>query len=262
MIRFDAFPGGKQNAVTFSYDDGKIGDIRLMEIFRRYGIKGTFHIFNRPVKELTPEELAARYEGFEVSAHGKVHYTLTAIPKISVLEEMLDNRKLLERAVHYPVIGMSYANGGYNPSVIDLLRHLGFVYARTTKNTMKFTLPEDFMEWHPTCHHRDGMECAERFLNSFDGYFSTPRLLYIWGHSHEIVTEEDWAYIEALCAKLANNDRIWYATNMEIYEYLTAQRSLITAADESFVYNPTLLDVWFSKDGEPYCVKSGETLYF
>ena len=60
MIRFDAFPGGKQNAVTFSYDDGKVGDIRLMEIFRRYGIKGTFHIFNRPVKELTPEELAER----------------------------------------------------------------------------------------------------------------------------------------------------------------------------------------------------------
>lgn len=27
-----------------SYDDGKVEDRRLVEIFNRYGIKGTFHI--------------------------------------------------------------------------------------------------------------------------------------------------------------------------------------------------------------------------
>ena len=38
------FPGGKHKALTMSYDDGKTQDRRLVEIFNRYGIKGTFHL--------------------------------------------------------------------------------------------------------------------------------------------------------------------------------------------------------------------------
>ena len=38
------YPGGKHKALTMSYDDGKQEDLRLVEIFNRYGIKGTFHI--------------------------------------------------------------------------------------------------------------------------------------------------------------------------------------------------------------------------
>ena len=34
--RFLAFPGGKQKAVTFSYDDGVTQDIRLAEMFDKY----------------------------------------------------------------------------------------------------------------------------------------------------------------------------------------------------------------------------------
>jgi len=36
--------GGKSGAVTFSYDDGRIEDIRLVETFNKYGVKGTFHL--------------------------------------------------------------------------------------------------------------------------------------------------------------------------------------------------------------------------
>ena len=150
----------------------------------------------------------------------------------------------------------------YNDTVIAQLRSMGIVYARTTRSTHKFSLPDDFMQWHPTCHHRDALTDADAFLGSFDGYFSTPRLFYVWGHSHELRCEADWAHMEQLCEKIAHNDRIWYATNMEIYRYLTAQRSLVPAADESFVYNPTHTDVWIRKDGAPVCIRAGETHFF
>ena len=35
---------GKMKAVTFSYDDGARSDLRLAEIFDKYGVKGTFNL--------------------------------------------------------------------------------------------------------------------------------------------------------------------------------------------------------------------------
>ena len=38
------FPGGRKKAFTLSSDDGITQDIRLTELMRKYGIKGTFHL--------------------------------------------------------------------------------------------------------------------------------------------------------------------------------------------------------------------------
>ena len=267
MILFDSFPGGKQNAVTFSYDDGMVtGDERLIALFRKYGLKATFHL-NGLFADTAPETLRARYDGFEIAAHGKEHRSLSMLPVTSIIEELTENRKVLERAVRGPVQGLSYANGDFTQEMLPLLRSLGFVYSRTTRNRVDrpiplFGLPEDFMQWAPTCHQSRGQECADKFVASLDGYFSTPRLLDIWGHSHELRTEEDWAKMEQICATMAHNDRVWYATNGEIYNYVMAQRALVPAADESFIYNPTRTDVWFHRNNVCYCVHGGETLFF
>ena len=67
--------------------------------------------------------------------------------------------------------------------------------------------------------------------------------------------------MEKLVSTLANNDKIWYATNIEIYDYLSAVRQLRVSADESILYNPTCLDVWVEGDqGKIICVPAGETV--
>ena len=38
------FPGGKAKALTLSYDDGVRQDKKLIEIFNKNGIKGTFNV--------------------------------------------------------------------------------------------------------------------------------------------------------------------------------------------------------------------------
>lgn len=38
------YPNGLEKALTFSYDDGRVFDRKLVEIFNRYGVKGTFHL--------------------------------------------------------------------------------------------------------------------------------------------------------------------------------------------------------------------------
>ena len=66
--------------------------------------------------------------------------------------------------------------------------------------------------------------------------------------------------MEEICRKLGNKDDTWYATNGEIYEYVEAYNSLISSADNSIIYNPTLKQIWFTVDDVPYTIKPGETL--
>ena len=42
--RFLRFPEGKLKAVTFSYDDGVIQDIRFSEMLNKYSMKCTFNL--------------------------------------------------------------------------------------------------------------------------------------------------------------------------------------------------------------------------
>ena len=66
------YPGGKHKALTMSYDDGRSYDRRLVEIFNKNGIKGTFHLnsglFDRGDRVM-PEEISTLYAGHEVACH-------------------------------------------------------------------------------------------------------------------------------------------------------------------------------------------------
>ena len=44
MIQYHVYPGGKKRVVTFSYDDGSKNDARLIALFNKYGVLGTFHL--------------------------------------------------------------------------------------------------------------------------------------------------------------------------------------------------------------------------
>ena len=54
--------------------------------------------------------------------------------------------------------------------------------------------------------------------------------------------------MERTVALLAGSDRIWYATNMEIYTYLQAVRALRVSAEETWIANPSATDVWVERD--------------
>ena len=60
MIQFNVFPGGKKRVVTFSYDDGHPNDARLVALFNKYGVKGTFHLNDN--SETVKDKEKVRYE--------------------------------------------------------------------------------------------------------------------------------------------------------------------------------------------------------
>ena len=243
-----------------SYDDGVIFDIKLVEIFNKYGIKASFHLNSGLFdsgRRLSRNDIVKLYENHEISAHGFYHKSLSKLPLQNIVLEVLDDRRELEKLCGYPVRGLSYANGSYNDDVITTIKPCGIEYARTTKATKAFILPENFLEWHPTCHHRDALEMGKKFL---DSKWYQGKLFYVWGHSYEFNDNNNWDLIEDFCRIFAEQDDIWFATNIEIYDYVNAQRNLKISADNTVVYNPSFETVWFTVEGEIYKVKGGETI--
>jgi hypothetical protein len=264
MIHYNVFMDGKKKAVTFSYDDGPSNDVRLIELFNKYGVKGSFHLNGKKYLKLDADglqKIADTYAGHEISCHTLNHGWPTLMPDISVVNEIVEDRKILEKIAGYPVIGMSYPFGDYDAKRIEILRNCGIVYSRTVKATNGFGIPRDFMEWHPTCHHTGALALCENYL---DDPRLRKQLFYIWGHSYEFDTEEKWEYMEKVVSTLAGREDIWYATNIEIYNYVMAQRSLIVSVDEKTFTNNSSIDVWVERSandiGEILYIPAGKTV--
>ncbi len=280
--RFLRFPEGKFKALSMSYDDGCRQDIRLSEMLNKYGIKCTFNINSAYIGKdendwhLTADEIKKHIidAGHEVAVHGDQHRANGNIRAIEGIVDVLDCRLKLEklfgqiiRGMAYPDVGICQLHNGITYEQIKAyLTQLDIAYARPLGvQNHSFALPEDWHKWYPTAHHNDAdaLELAEKFAEEkVPDYYAArvPRLFYLWGHSYEFDEHNNWERMEQICQKLSGKDDIWYATNIEIYDYVKAYESLIFSADSSIIYNPTLHKIWFEVDGRPYSINPGETL--
>lgn len=276
------FPAGKTKALTLSYDDGVKADLRLSEIITKYGIKCTFNIntsnfeTNSPNK-LTVEEIQTAIidRGHEVAVHGERHIAPGNAEPVRAIADILNCRITLENTFNRIVRGMAYPDSGIRrmegennyPNIRGYVENLGIVYSRTLGgDNNSFLMPTDWYAWMPTAHHNNSslLKWAEEFVNLDvkEQYLTRqyPRLFYLWGHSYEFNNNDNWDVIEKFCETVADKDDIWYATNIEIYEYTKAYNSLVCSADCKRIFNPTLYEIFFSIDNNEYSIKPGETL--
>ena len=261
---FLRFPGGKSKALTFSYDDGVTQDKRLMEIFRKNGLKGTFNINSGLLgKDRRPaEEVVNAYdpEYFEVACHGVTHPDFTKCDDAVLMAQTVYDRKNLEALLGRPIHGMAYPYGAYDARVITALKNAGIYYARTVKGTLNFEMPSEWLAWNPTCHHNNAnlKSLADQFIEPSTR--RAPQLFYVWGHAYEFDNDDNWNVIEEFAEKLSGHEHIWYATNMEIYLAWRDFSRLKYSVDGRLIYNPNANDVWVANPaGDVFVIKSGET---
>ena len=271
---FMRFPGMRERALTFSYDDGVETDIRFIEILKKHGMKATFNI-NSSIfapegkvypagtvhRRMSRSQVLATYtdSGMEVATHADHHAWPAHNPPAVFALEMLRDREQLEAMFGGIIDGSAYPYGEYNEEVKSILRACGIVYARTVRQTETFALPTDWLEWNSTCHHDNPRltELGEKFLN--DKIQRDPYLFYVWGHTYEFDGKIKWDVIEKFAAQVGDRpDIIWYATNHEIYDYVTAFRRMVFSADGTVAYNPTVQTLCFVNDGSPVELRPGE----
>lgn len=264
MIKFDRYKNGKHFAVTFSYDDGNEADRRLVELFNKYNLKATFNLISGRFDHDTvvkAEEINTLYQGHEIAVHTLTHPHLERMPITAQTTEIFEDRKNLETLCGYIVRGMAYPYGTYNEDTLTAMKACGIVYSRTTGHSRGLSLPEDFLLWHPTCHHTEAEPVIKNFLeNTLKQTWNFGGLLYIWGHSYEFDRMNNWDLAEKICSSISNLDDVWYATNIEIYDYVTAMRALTVSTDGKKIYNPSGISVWVSVNGESIEIPPAKTV--
>ena len=75
------------------------------------------------------------------------------------------------------------------------------------------------------------------------------------------LTKRTIGIISKISVTLTSGNEIWFATNMEIYDYVQAYKSLQYSANGKMVYNPTWIPVWLDVDCKLYCINPNETIY-
>lgn len=226
----------KRKAVTFSYDDGVTQDQRLIELFNRYGLKGTFNINSgrcgtggpyvkreKTLAHVRPRacELRAIYEGHEVAAHTLTHPLLPQIEDdAEVIRQVEEDRLALSEIMGYEVVGMAYPCGGVNHDarVMKLIReNTGIRYARGIESSHSFDLQSDLLDFKPTVYQHGEFdktfELAKQFIELEP---DTPKILYIWAHAYEFDIANTWNRMEELCRLISGHDDIFYGTNKEV----------------------------------------------
>lgn len=226
----------KRKSVTFSYDDGVVQDIRLIELLNRYGLKCTFNLnsalLGKPgllIREnqrichykVHPEDVKYIYEGHEVAVHTLTHPNLTTLDEAEVIRQVEQDRMNLSALVGYEVVGMAYPCGGVNNNdeVAEIIKNnTGVRYSRTITNTDSFDMQKNLYRFNPNVYYI--ME-FDRLMKMGEEFISleaeTPQIFYIWGHSYEMDFRSDyWSKLEEFFALISNRDDIFYGTNAEV----------------------------------------------
>ena len=271
---FMRFPEGRAKTLTFSYDDGMLNDVRLVDILDKYNLKATFNI---STGKYTPEDNEYRENSIwnymkksdttklfkgsahEVAIHGYSHPHLTTLPNAAIAHEVLLDKEILEDQFETIIRGMAYPKGAYDDRTVEVLKSCGVAYARTVHSTERFDMPTDWLRLRATCHHNNArlMELATKFTEM--KVLEKPQMFYLWGHTYEFYENDNWNVIEEFAEFMSGRDDIWYATNIEIFEYVEDYEKLIFSADCTMVKNPTARKLWFALNQRIVSVEPGET---
>lgn len=251
------FKNGKRKVLLISYDDGVTQDRKFIDLLNRYNLKGTFNLNSGKLNgeyNVTSKEVNELYKGHEVAIHTVNHPYLETLNEDQVINEIIEDQKVLSNLVGYHVRGMAYPFGTYSKEVINVLQKLDIVYSRTVKNIEDFQVPNNFLTFHPTTHHNNQnlFDLFDVFYKSNDSYVFT-----LWGHTWEFGTIEEWDRIEMFFSKVYEKEDIFSTTMIDFCNYVKAYNQLIIKEGE--VINPTNIDLWLLIDEKVIKIDSGNS---
>ena len=225
----------KKKAITFSYDDGVVQDIRLIELLNKYGLKCTFNLNSELLSKkgmliregkriahykIHTEDVKHIYEGHEVAVHTLTHPNLTQCDDKEIIRQVEADRLNLSELVEYEVVGMAYPCGGVNNDdrVAGIIKkNTGVKYCRTITSNNSFDLQENLYRFNPTVYHLDFEKMMQLGREFVEFKPKEPKVFYIWGHSYEMDYGADyWVKLEEFFKLISNKEDIFYGTNKEI----------------------------------------------
>lgn len=220
--------------VTFSFDDGVADDIRMIRILNEHGMKATFNLnsglmsekhnwfnsyLNKSIVKIDVKDAKEIYRGHEIAVHTVTHPNLTTIALAGQKAEIQDDIAALSALTDKPIVGMATPMGTWNQNTLTAMRESGIRYCRCDcAETMNFRMPENPLLLQSTCHFKNPeiQELAKKFMQEES---DEDMLFYVWGHTYEMVTEQDWETFTAFCDTLCAGKGISFVTNRDALRF-------------------------------------------
>ena len=262
------YPEGKTKAFNVTYDDGVLQDKEFVQILNKYGIKGTFnlnselmknqfawfHECGMVVKRLSEADVKDLYDGHEIASHTLTHPNMQGMSAEQILREMSQDKDNLENIFGTKVLGFAVPFNYYSDLIAECAKIVGFEYARTSDMSGGYTPCEEEYYWRAGIFHLSSE--LESYIDVFLETDEELAVAQIVGHTYDFDAERNWDQMENLLAKVASDDKIWFATNLELVRYLKAMKN--TEVTDDYIQNHGKVDVWFEVNGTVHCIKPDE----
>ena len=190
--------------ILTSWDDGKKEDLRMAELLEKYEMEAIFFIPTIGC-ELSVDEIEELSHKFTIGGHTTSHpQDIKRLSDEDAYYDIRDNKEWLEEVINGDVKWFCYPRGRYNEKTIEIVKDLGFDYARTTLvgNTDKC---ENDYRIHPTVHvakkrkEYNGQKWLSYALEQYKLAKNKENSYYhIWGHSWEVDQQCLWKELEEL----------------------------------------------------------------
>ena len=259
MIR-RLYPGGKQKAFNFTYDDGVMQDIRFVELMNRYGLKGTFNLNSElmknrfawihpngmEVKRLDTDTARWLYRGHEIASHTRTHPYMQDLTEGEVMDQLAGDKRELEEMLGVEVAGFAVPFHYYSPMIADCAKKCGFEYARMSEFSGHYRPCRDYWYWKTGFYHIE--PGLEEFVAGFLESDEELAVCQIVGHSYDLDAEKLWGTMEEILRRISETEAVWSCTNLELVRYLKAMDRVEICGNE--IRNHSDTDLWFEINGE------------
>lgn len=193
------------------WDDGLVGDLRLIDILRKTGATAAFALSPSRYKagrtandhrgdygELVSRAELKEFADFEVCNHTDTHVDLNKVGPEETRREIVEGRKKLEDMFGREVGGFCYPYGVHTAAALAVLREDKAAYARTTQSG--HFGHQDNLLLHPTGRW-NGVD-LESLVETASGR------LILWGHTYELRNQYDWDKVKAMYSLLTQHPRV------------------------------------------------------
>lgn len=219
------FPMGNKTAFVMSWDDGVQNDLRCGLALMKHGFRGTFFLVHSAPMMKVCASLEAM--GMEIGSHTWSHIPLSQRdPNQSVLE-CVQMRKAIEEAVGHPILSLAYPFGltdGYDSRgnfVIQSAQLAGYWSGRITREGQVNLQDQPNLMLMPVSGRwNDATNVLE---TKWAQVSQRPAgVFHIWGHSWEMVTEDDWTRLDHLLEEFGHRPETWYTTqgDMTVWNWM------------------------------------------
>ena len=266
------FPTFKKKAIIFSYDDGCEDDIRLVNLFNQYDIKGNFNLNSKlmeeefvwyhetgyKVKRLSLEEAKYLYNGHEIASHSLTHPQMEYMSDEEIFYEINEDVKRLEKFFNRKIYGYVTPFEYFSERVVNCCKNIGLSYITNSFESHDFHYTSDPYHFSGTIFHLSPI--FDETVNNFFNYDEELAWMGIIGHSYDLSVNNMWDKIENICKHVKSSDDILSMTTHEFILYIEAVKKLII--EDDFIFNSSDIDIFLSINGENFLLQKGSKLVF